>query len=127
MEPLIDLRDSRTEAIESGAGDQPQTTQSGTELDPGIPSQGLGPSRAPAPVWAPNYEVFGDSVRSDATVLQAGEAGSNAANALSKVARLPTDMEVWKKSTNQGVIDNLRRGLMMVSSLVCLLLVLRSK
>ena len=76
---------------------------------------------------APNYEVFGDLVRSDATVLQAGEAGSNAANALSKVARLPTDMEVWKKSTNQGVIDNLRRGLMMVSSLVCLLLVLRSK
>jgi hypothetical protein len=53
--------------------------------------------------------------------------GSNAANALSEVARLPADMEVWKKSTNQGVIDNLRHRLMIVSSLVCLLLVLHSK
>uniref|UniRef100_A0A2N9GEE4 Uncharacterized protein n=1 Tax=Fagus sylvatica TaxID=28930 RepID=A0A2N9GEE4_FAGSY len=35
------------------------------------------------------------------------------ASALCEVARLPVDMDVWSKSTNQEVINNLRRGLMM--------------
>uniref|UniRef100_A0A2N9FXK3 Uncharacterized protein n=1 Tax=Fagus sylvatica TaxID=28930 RepID=A0A2N9FXK3_FAGSY len=64
---------------------------------------------------APSYEMFGDLVRSDVTVLKTGGAGSNTTSALSEVARLPADMAVWKQSTNQEVIDNLRRGLMMGS------------
>jgi hypothetical protein len=115
----FDQGDSRTKAIESGDGDQPQTTQPGIELDPSIPSQGPGPSKEPTPLWAPSYEVFRDLVRSDATVLRTGGTGSNTASALSEVVRLPTDMAVWKQSTNHEVIDNLRRGLMMVSSLIC--------
>uniref|UniRef100_A0A2N9H223 Uncharacterized protein n=1 Tax=Fagus sylvatica TaxID=28930 RepID=A0A2N9H223_FAGSY len=39
--------------------------------------------------------------------------GSSTASALCEVARLPVDMDVWSKSTNQEVINNLRRGLMM--------------
>uniref|UniRef100_A0A2N9HBU6 Uncharacterized protein n=1 Tax=Fagus sylvatica TaxID=28930 RepID=A0A2N9HBU6_FAGSY len=62
---------------------------------------------------APSFEVYGDLVRSDATVLRTGGAGSNTATALSEVARLPVDMAVWKQSTNQEVINNLHRGLMM--------------
>jgi hypothetical protein len=58
-------------------------------------------------------------MRSDVTVLKTGGAGSNTTSALSEVARLPADMAVWKQSTNQEVIDNLRRGLMMVSQLIC--------
>ena len=70
----------------------------------------------------PSYEAYGESVRSDATVLKTGGAGSNTVSALSEVARLPADMVVWKQSTDREVIDNLRRGLMMVSLLICYLL-----
>ncbi len=58
-------------------------------------------------------------MRSDATVLQTDGTRSNTASALSEVVRLSADMAVWKQSTNQEVIDNLRCGLMMVSSLIC--------
>jgi hypothetical protein len=126
-EPQINLEVSRTEAPQSGPGDQPQATEPGVEVDPGAPDQGPEPSRAPAPVWAPTYEVFGNPVRSDATIMVAGEVGSNVASTLSEVARLPEDMAVWGKSTDQGVIDNLRRDLMMVSSSVCPILVLCSE
>uniref|UniRef100_A0A2N9HPZ9 Uncharacterized protein n=1 Tax=Fagus sylvatica TaxID=28930 RepID=A0A2N9HPZ9_FAGSY len=54
-----------------------------------------------------------ERVRTDATVLRTGGAGSSTASALCEVARLPGDMDVWGKSTNQEVINNLRRGLMM--------------
>jgi hypothetical protein len=99
-EPQINPEVSRTEAPQSGADNQPPTTQPRIELDPDIPSQGPGPSKEPVPLWAPSYEVFGDPVRSDAIVLKTGGAGSNTASALSEVARLPTDMAVWKQSTN---------------------------
>uniref|UniRef100_A0A2N9IPD9 Uncharacterized protein n=1 Tax=Fagus sylvatica TaxID=28930 RepID=A0A2N9IPD9_FAGSY len=39
--------------------------------------------------------------------------GSSTATALCEVARLPGDMDVWRKSTNQEVVNNLCRGLMM--------------
>uniref|UniRef100_A0A2N9HLT5 Uncharacterized protein n=1 Tax=Fagus sylvatica TaxID=28930 RepID=A0A2N9HLT5_FAGSY len=55
----------------------------------------------------------GERVRTDATVLRTGGSGSNTATALCEVARLPGDMAVWRQSTNQEVINNLRRGLMM--------------
>ena len=66
-------------------------------------------------------------MRSDTAIMQEGEAGSSAASALCQVACLPADMAEWNMSTDQGVIDNLHRGLMMVSSVLCLLYVLRSK
>jgi hypothetical protein len=55
-------------------------------------------------------------VRTDGTVLRTGGTGSSTASALCEVARLPVDMDVWGKSTDQEVINNLRRGLMMVSN-----------
>ena len=87
-------------------------------VGPFIPQRGDGPSTGLAPVWAPSLEVFGEVVRSDATVLRTGGSRSNTASALSEVARLPGDMAVWKQSTNQEVVNNLRRGLMMVSLVV---------
>jgi hypothetical protein len=79
----------------------------------------LGTSSAPsaelAPMWAPSLETAGERVRTDATVLRIGGSGSNTATALCEVARLPGDMTVWRQSTNQEVVNNLRRGLMMVS------------
>ncbi len=106
----------RTEVSQRGIDVLPPTTQPGTGLDPVISDKGPSPSKESAPVWAPSFEVFGDPVRSDATVLRTGGTGSNTATALSEVARLPADMAVWKQSTNQEVINNLRRGLIMVSS-----------
>uniref|UniRef100_A0A2N9FJ33 Uncharacterized protein n=1 Tax=Fagus sylvatica TaxID=28930 RepID=A0A2N9FJ33_FAGSY len=66
-----------------------------------------------APFWAPTLEAQGERVRTDGTVLRTGISGSSTASALCEVARLPVDMDVWSKSTNQEVINNLRRGLMM--------------
>uniref|UniRef100_A0A2N9IVX2 Uncharacterized protein n=1 Tax=Fagus sylvatica TaxID=28930 RepID=A0A2N9IVX2_FAGSY len=100
-EPQINPEVSRTEAPQSGADDQPPTTQPRIELDPDVPSQGPGPSKEPVPLWAPSYEVFGDPVRSDAIVLKTGGAGSNTASALSEVARLPTDMALKREETEE--------------------------
>jgi hypothetical protein len=36
-------------------------------------------------------------------------------SALSQVVRLPLDMEEWKKAADEELINNLRRGLLMVS------------
>ena len=38
------------------------------------------------------------------------------ASALSQVVRLPLDMEDWKKFADDELINNLRRGLLMVSN-----------
>uniref|UniRef100_A0A2N9HJX4 Uncharacterized protein n=1 Tax=Fagus sylvatica TaxID=28930 RepID=A0A2N9HJX4_FAGSY len=91
-EPPINLEDSGRGALPSGAteSNQPQMTLLGNMLDPDAPHLGSGSSRAPAQAWTPSFEVFGDPV-----------------------ARLPIDMEEWGRSTDQEVIDNLRRGLMM--------------
>ncbi len=63
----------------------------------------------------PAYEVFGDPMTTDASVMAGGEAGPNVARALSEVARLPVDMAAWDKFTDQGVTVSLCRRLMMVS------------
>lgn len=119
-EPPIDLEDSRQGALPSGAteSNQPQMTLLGNMLDPDAPHLGSGSSRAPAQAWAPSFEVFGDPVRSDAAILPIGGGmGAKVASSLCQVARLPIDMEEWGRSTDQEVIDNLRRGLMMVNLL----------
>jgi hypothetical protein len=84
-------------------------------VGPFVPGQDPNSSAVLAPFWAPPLEAQGERVRTDATVLRTGGSGSSTASALCEVARLPGDMDVWRKSTNQEVINNLRRGLMMVS------------
>jgi hypothetical protein len=107
------------EASLTGVDTLPSADETNVEMvGPFIPDKGYGPSTGLAPVWAPSLEIFGELVRSDATVLRTGRSRSNTTTALSKVARLPGDTAVWRQSTNQEVVNNLRRGLMMVSLLV---------
>ena len=83
-------------------------------VGPFVPGPNPASSTVLAPVWAPSLETLGERVRTNATVLQTGRSGSSTATALCEVARLPRDMAVWRQSTNQEVVNNLRRGLMMV-------------
>jgi hypothetical protein len=99
-----------------GVDTLPSTEDADVEMvGPFIPERDPISSGVLAPFWAPLLETQGERVRTDATVLRTGVSGSSTASALYEVARLPVDMDVWKKSTNQEVINNLRRGLMMVS------------
>uniref|UniRef100_A0A2N9GIY7 Uncharacterized protein n=1 Tax=Fagus sylvatica TaxID=28930 RepID=A0A2N9GIY7_FAGSY len=82
-------------------------------VGPFVPSRDPNSSEVLAPFWAPLLEAQGERVRTDATVLRTGGSGSSTTTALCEVARLPGDMDVWGKSTNQEVINNLRQGLMM--------------
>ena len=84
-------------------------------VGPFVPGPDPNSSTVLAPFWAPSLETQGERVRTDATVLRTGGSKSSTATALCEVARLPGNMDVWRKSTNQEVINNLRRGLMMVS------------
>jgi hypothetical protein len=84
-------------------------------VGPFVPERDPNSSGVLAPFWAPLLEAEGERVRTDATVLRTGGSGSSTASALCEVARLPGDMDIWGKSTNREVINNLRRGLMMVS------------
>ena len=95
-EPQVNPEVPRTEAPQSGVDDLLPTIQPGIELDPSIPNKGPGPSKELGLLWAPSFLVYGDPVRSDATVLRTGEMGSNTASALSEVACLLADMAVWK-------------------------------
>uniref|UniRef100_A0A2N9GES3 Uncharacterized protein n=1 Tax=Fagus sylvatica TaxID=28930 RepID=A0A2N9GES3_FAGSY len=97
-----------------GVDSLPSTEDADEEMvGPFIPERDPISSGMLAPFWAPSLETQGERVRTDATVLRTGGSGSSTASALCEVARLPVDMDVWRKSTNQEVINNLRRGLMM--------------
>uniref|UniRef100_A0A2N9I5E2 Transposase (putative) gypsy type domain-containing protein n=1 Tax=Fagus sylvatica TaxID=28930 RepID=A0A2N9I5E2_FAGSY len=97
-----------------GVDTLPSTEDADVEMvGPFIPERDPISSGVLALFWAPPLEAQGERVRADATVLRTGGSGSSTASALCEVARLPVDMDVWRKSTNQEVINNLRRGLMM--------------
>uniref|UniRef100_A0A2N9GIP4 Transposase (putative) gypsy type domain-containing protein n=1 Tax=Fagus sylvatica TaxID=28930 RepID=A0A2N9GIP4_FAGSY len=97
-----------------GVDTLPSTEDADVEMvGPFIPERDPISSGVLAPFWAPPLEAQGERVRTDATVLRTGGSGSSTASALCEVARLPVDMDMWRKSTNQEVINNLRRGLMM--------------
>ena len=67
------------------------------------------------PVWAPNFDVFGEAMRSNVAILLVGGGmGAKVASSLCQATRLPVDMVKWKGSTDQEVIDNFWGGLMMV-------------
>lgn len=112
--PKVTPEVARGKTPRIGVDDLLPSDQLDTELDLGNLITTL-ERKTLAPVWMPSFEAFRDTVRSDATMLRTGEVGSNTASALSEVARLLADMEVWRQSTDQEVLNNLRRGLMMVS------------
>uniref|UniRef100_A0A2N9HYN3 Uncharacterized protein n=1 Tax=Fagus sylvatica TaxID=28930 RepID=A0A2N9HYN3_FAGSY len=114
-EPILPLKRKRKgvpkgEASQAAAPLEPDTTSAASkvpEARPVLPGVDTLPSTEDADV------EMGMRVRTDGTVLRTGGTGSSTASALCEVARLPVDMDVWGKSTDQEVINNLRRGLMM--------------
>jgi hypothetical protein len=107
----------QAQAVLPGVDTLPSADETDVEMvGPFVPGTASTPSTELAPVWAPSLETLGERVRTNATVLRTGGSGSKTATALCEVARLPGDMAVWRQSTNQEVVNNLRRGLMMVSS-----------
>jgi hypothetical protein len=87
--------------------------RSGMLLRSGVQTQGEGS----VPLWAPRMEYRGeDAVTGTDCILPVNDMRSGSvASALSQAVRLPLDMEEWKKATDDRLINNLRRGLLMVS------------
>ena len=71
----------------------------------------------PVTLWAPRMEYRGGDAITKADCILLVSNGRNAvvANALSQLVRLPLDMGEWKKSSDDELINNLRRGLLMVN------------
>jgi hypothetical protein len=69
------------------------------------------------PLWVPRMEYRGEDAVTEADCILPVNDGHSAsvASALSQAVRLPLDMEEWKKATDDGLINNLRKGLLMVS------------
>jgi hypothetical protein len=89
-ETLVTPEVLKAEASLAGVDTLPSADETDVEMvGPFVPDKGAGPSTGLAPVWAPSLEIFGEPVRSDATVLRTGGSGSNTATALSEIARLP--------------------------------------
>uniref|UniRef100_A0A2N9EMW8 Uncharacterized protein n=1 Tax=Fagus sylvatica TaxID=28930 RepID=A0A2N9EMW8_FAGSY len=102
------------QAVLPGVDTLPSNGETDVEMvGPFVPVTGSASTMGPAPLWEPTLQTLGERVRTDATILRTGVSGSSTATALCEVVRLPGDMVVWKQSTNQEVINNLRRGLMM--------------
>ena len=74
------------------------------------------------PLWPPHFEYqSGDAITEADCILPVGDGRSAVvANALSQTIHLALDMGEWKKSSDEELINNLRRGLLMVSILICL-------
>ena len=87
--------------------------RSGMLLWSGVQAQGEGS----APLWAPRMEYWGEDAVTEANcILPVNDVRSGSvASALSQVVRLPLDMDEWRKAIDDGLINNLRRGLLMVS------------
>ena len=67
--------------------------------------------------WIPHMEYRGgDAMTEEDCILPVGDEHSAlVASALSQAVRLPLDMGEWKKATDDELINNLRRGVLMVS------------
>ncbi len=58
----------------------------------------------------------GEAVTEEDGILPVGvERNASVASALSQAVRLPLDMGEWKKATDDELINNLRRSILMVS------------
>jgi hypothetical protein len=77
------------------------------------------------PRWVPHMEYRGgDAVTEEDCILPVGDGRSaSVASALSQAVRLPLDMGEWKKATDDELINNLRRGVLMVSHKMVITLV----
>ena len=86
---------------------------SGMVLRSGAQTHGEGST----PLWAPRMEYKGgDAVIEADCILPVGDGRSAlVVSALSQAVRLLLDIEEWKKATDDELINNLRRGLLMVS------------
>ena len=97
----------------------PDAIQPGNSVRPGVVLRsGLRTTgEGSVPLWAPQMEYRGEgAVTEEDCILPVNEVRSgSAASALSQVVRLPLDMNEWKKATDEGLINDLRRGLLMVS------------
>ena len=72
--------------------------------------------RIRTPLGPPYGVQGGEAVTEMDCVLPISDRRSaSVASALSQAVRLPQDMEEWKKATDDELINNLRRGLLMVS------------
>jgi hypothetical protein len=106
-------------AIFEAPGTDPLLTQLGNTIRPGMllrsGSQVRGDRSVPR--WVPNMEYRGgEAVTEEDSILPVGdERSSSVASALSQAVRLPMDMGEWKKATDDELINNLRRGVLMVS------------
>uniref|UniRef100_A0A2N9I2C5 Uncharacterized protein n=1 Tax=Fagus sylvatica TaxID=28930 RepID=A0A2N9I2C5_FAGSY len=110
----VEAQAVQVQAVLPGVDTLPSAEEADVEMvGPFVPGAAPDAPQVLAPVWVPTLEAAGERVRTDATVLRTEGSGSNTATALCEVARLPGDMMVWRQSTNQEVINNLRRGLMM--------------
>jgi hypothetical protein len=86
------------------------------------------------PLWAPTMEYRGGgAVTEEDSILPMDDGRSGSvASALSQAVRLPLDMGEWKKTPDEELINNMRRGALMVSlesafALMFRLLVLTNK
>uniref|UniRef100_A0A2N9HET3 Uncharacterized protein n=1 Tax=Fagus sylvatica TaxID=28930 RepID=A0A2N9HET3_FAGSY len=68
-----------------------------------------------APLWAPTMEYRGEgAVTEEDSILPVDDGRSGSvASALSQAVRLPLDMGEWKKTPDEELINNMRRGALM--------------
>ena len=94
-------------------------TQLGNIICPGMLLRSGSQVRADrsVPLWVPNLEYRGGgAVTEEDSILPVGdERSGSVASVLSQAVRLPLDMGEWKKATDEELINNLRRGALMVS------------
>ncbi len=60
------------------------------------------------------YRGAGAVTETDCILPVNGDKSATVASALSQAARLPLDMEEWRKAADDKLINNLRRGFLMV-------------
>ena len=113
-----------------------QVTQLGNVIGPGMLLRSGSQVRGDrsVPLWVPTMEYRGGgAVTEEDSILPVGdERSGSVASALSQAVRLPLDMGEWKKTLDEELINNMRKGALMVSpesvpTLVFQLLVLTSK
>uniref|UniRef100_A0A2N9ELZ7 Uncharacterized protein n=1 Tax=Fagus sylvatica TaxID=28930 RepID=A0A2N9ELZ7_FAGSY len=67
------------------------------------------------PLWAPTMEYRGGGAvtEEDSILLVGDDRSGSVASALSQAVRLPLDMGEWKKTPDEELINNMRRGALM--------------
>uniref|UniRef100_A0A2N9H2X5 Uncharacterized protein n=1 Tax=Fagus sylvatica TaxID=28930 RepID=A0A2N9H2X5_FAGSY len=94
-----------------------QVTQLGNVIRPGMLLRSGSQVRGDrsVPLWAPTMEYRGGgAVTEEDSILPVGvDRSGSVASALSQAVRLPLDMGEWKKTPDEELINNMRRGALM--------------